>query len=60
MTKVDMAKRIVTALYNLDHMVVEGDRLPWIKMKKMARKPRPELEAQLEKANKMLKGRGLI
>ena len=60
MTKVDMAKRIITALYNLDHMVAEGDRLAWIKMKKLARKPKPELESKLEKANKVLEGRNII
>lgn len=54
MTKMDMAKIIVTALYNLKALVTEDQRVAWKHAKKMARSKKEDLESMCNQAKAIL------
>ena len=61
MTKREMAKLIVSALHNLDHIATKKDRLAWLTIDKMEKTySRNFLESNIDKAITVLKSRNII
>lgn len=54
LTKMDMAKVIVTALYNLDSLVTEKNKVAWKHAEKITRMNRHHIKDHYEKAVKVL------
>jgi len=58
LTKLDMAKVVVTALYNLDGLVTEENEVLWKRVKRHARLKKEDLESSYKLAKKILGERG--
>lgn len=56
-TKLEMAKTIATALYNLPKIVTENNKVPWRHVKQLMRLKKEHLQSQYDKAFKILSDR---
>ena len=57
LTKMDMAKVIVTALYHLPELATEENKIAWKHAKQLARLPKEGLQSDYERACKILNER---
>lgn len=57
LTKMDMAKVIVTALYNLDELVTEKNGVAWRHAKRLARLKKSHITSDYDRAVRILNER---
>ena len=60
LTKMDMAKVIVTALYELDELVTENHKMAWSHAKKLCYWKKYQLKSDYERAYKILINREVL